>query len=89
MAVVAIGFAAQPELCETLASWRQWLSGERRVSGHTLDAYLADVGAFLSFLADHLGRLPGLEDLSDTRLADFRSWLSERAGAGLAASSRA
>ncbi len=89
MAVVAIGFAAKPELCETLASWRQWLSGERRVSGHTLDAYLADVGAFLSFLAGHLGRLPGLEDLSETRLADFRSWLSERAGAGLAASSRA
>ena len=89
MAVVAIGFAAKPELCETLAGWRQWLSGERRVSGHTLDAYLTDVGAFLCFLADHLGRLPGLEDMSETRLADFRSWLSERAGAGLAASSRA
>ena len=89
MAGAAIGFAATPELSETLAAWRQWLSGERRVSGHTLDAYLADTGAFLSFLSGHLGRLPGLEDLGETRLADFRSWLSERAGAGLAASSRA
>ena len=89
MARVAIGFAATPELTEALAAWRQWLSGERRVSPHTLDAYLADVGVFLSFLTEHLGRLPGLADLGDASLADFRSWLSERAGAGLAASSRA
>ncbi|MEI6557314.1 MAG: tyrosine recombinase XerC [Rhodospirillaceae bacterium] len=89
MARAAIGFAAAPELSETLAVWRTWLSGERRVSPHTLDAYLADIGAFLSFLTDHLGRFPSLEDLSEARLADFRSWLSERAGAGLAASSRA
>lgn len=89
MATATIGFAAAPDLGEALAAWRLWLSGERRVSGHTLDAYLTDVGTFLGFLSDHLGRLPGLADLSETRLADFRSWLSERAGAGLAAASRA
>ena len=89
MARAAIGFAAMPDLSEALGAWRHWLSGERRVSAHTLDAYLTDVGAFLGFLSDHLGHLPALADLSETRLADFRSWLSERAGAGLAASSRA
>jgi len=89
MARAAIGFAAAPDLSEAVQAWRSWLSGERRVSGHTLDAYLTDVGAFFGFLSDHLGRLPGLADLSETRLADFRSWLSERAGAGLAAASRA
>ena len=89
MAKAALGLAAAPALGETLAAWRQWLAGERRVSGHTLDAYLADVGGFLAFLADHLGRPPDLEDLRATHLADFRSWLSERAAAGLAAASRA
>ncbi len=89
MAGAVIGFAAMPDLGEALSAWRQWLSVERRVSTHTLDAYLTDVGAFLRFLSDHIGRLPALGDLSETRLGDFRSWLSERAGAGLAASSRA
>ena len=89
MAKAALGMAAAPALGETLAAWRQWLAGERRVSGHTLDAYLADVGNFLTFLADHLGHPPGLEDLGAAHLGDFRSWLSERAGAGLAAPSRA
>ncbi len=89
MAGAVIGFAAKPDLGNALAAWRQWLSTERQVSRHTLDAYLTDVGAFLRFLADHIGHLPSLQDLSEARLGDFRSWLSERANAGLAASSRA
>ncbi len=89
MVKAAIGFAAAPELVRALERWREWLNSERRVSPHTLDGYLRDVGGFLSFLFDHQGHLPGLKDISEASLADFRSWLSERAGSGLAASSRA
>ncbi len=89
MAGADLAFAVQPELGEALAVWRRWLENERHVSRHTLSAYLTDVRAFLAFLTDYHGRRPGLADLGDARLADFRSWLSSRATDGLVAASRA
>ena len=89
MTAGALAFTATPELAEVLLMWRRWLESERRVSPHTVAAYLGDVGAFLAFLTDFHGRLPGLADLGDASLADFRSWLSARAADGLTASSRA
>ena len=80
---------AAPDLASALGLWVRWLESERRASRHTLSAYIADVSVFLAFLFEHHGRLPGLADLSEIGLADFRSWLSRRAADGLAAASRA
>ena len=89
MARAAMAFEAAADLAGALAVWRRWLETERRASPNTLDAYAADVSAFLAFLTGHHGRRPGLADLGDTSLSDFRAWLSQRAGLGLGAASRA
>ncbi|MDR3516973.1 MAG: tyrosine recombinase XerC [Azospirillaceae bacterium] len=85
----ALGFSAAPDVLDALAAWRRWLEHERHASPHTLTAYSADIGMFLDFLTDHLGKLPALNDLGDAGLVDFRAWLSRRAADGLARSSRA
>ncbi|MEI6986315.1 MAG: tyrosine recombinase XerC [Rhodospirillaceae bacterium] len=82
-------FEAAPDLVSALFAWRHWLSVERRVSPHTLDAYSADVVVFISFLAEHEGERPRLASLGETSLLDFRAWLSSRAADGLCAASRA
>jgi integrase/recombinase XerC len=79
---------AAPDLRDALAAWRRWLATERRVAGHTQDAYGADVGVFLRFLAEYRGGAPSLATLGGLELADFRAWLSHLARAGLAAPSR-
>ncbi len=66
-----------------------WLAHERRSSPLTLEAYGRDVGAFLSFLAGHLGEPPDLAALAALRAADFRAWLAWEAGRGAGASTRA
>jgi integrase/recombinase XerC len=62
---------------------------EKRVSRHTLAAYTADLSGFLEFLTGYKGRPPGLSDLSDAHLIDFRAWLSRQASGGLGTASRA
>ncbi len=69
--------------------WHGWLTAERRASGNTVAAYAADLDAFLSFLIDHLGAPPGLQDLSTLRPADFRAWMARRMSEGYARSSTA
>jgi integrase/recombinase XerC len=59
-----------------------WLSGERRASVHTIEAYRHDIAAFLGFLTRHLGGEPRLEDLQALREADLRAWLASEATAG-------
>ena len=72
-----------------IEDWRNWLVGERRVSPHTLDAYGRDLAAFLSFMGEHLGFAPGLQDLQSLGAVDFRSWLARRAGDRLSRTSTA
>lgn len=84
-----IRFTAEPAVVSAIDDWRAWLVGERRASPHTLDAYGRDMAAFLSFMAEHLGFPPGLNDLGALRVADFRSWLTRRAGDGLTRASTA
>jgi integrase/recombinase XerC len=62
---------------------------EKRVSRHTLSAYTADLSGFLEFLTGYKGHPPGLSDLSDAHLIDFRAWLSRQASGGLGTASRA
>lgn len=59
------------------------------MSRHTLRAYLADVTGFLTFLAHHHEKAPGLNDLSEASLRDFRAWMSRRAMDGTSNATRA
>jgi integrase/recombinase XerC len=75
------------DLARAVASWREWLISERRASPHTLAAYGRDLAAFLDFLSDHLGKLPGLASLEALQPADFRAYLARCAADGLSRSS--
>ena len=84
-----IFFAAQPAVITAIEAWLSWHAHERRSSPHTLDSYSRDLSAFLTFMTNHLGFPPGLDDLSALKITDFRSYLARRAGDGLARSSTA
>ena len=88
-AASGFSFAAEPAVNAVIRDWRQWLAHERRISAHTLDAYLHDLDGFLRFVAEHLGHAPGLRDLGRLSAQDFRGWLARRAGQGLARTSTA
>jgi len=81
--------AVTADLARQIDAWRRWLRSEKRVSPHTRAAYDADLGAFLHFLARHLGGPINLEALGDLRPADFRAWLANRVMAGFEKSSTA
>lgn len=82
-------YAASPELRDAIALWQDWLAHEKRASPHTVAAYGSDLAAFLDFLTDYRGALPGLADLGALRAVDFRAWLAARAADGAARSSAA
>ncbi len=77
------------DLRKHLQDWQIYLRTEKNVSRHTLRAYAGDVSHFLKFLNGHLGKPPGLDDLSGASLRDFRAWLSRKAMDGTSNASRA
>lgn len=83
------GFFAADDTLRAIEDWQRWIGDERRSSAHTLAAYSRDLAAFLTFLGDHLGSPPTLEDLNNLQAADFRSFLARRLGDGIAQSSLA
>ena len=54
------------------------LSGERRLSLHTVDNYRRDLEGFDSCLATHLARPFRLKDLSQLQTRDFRAYMADR-----------
>jgi integrase/recombinase XerC len=66
-----------------------WLAQERRAASLTVEAYGADLAAFLGFLTSHLGTEPDLEHLRTLRLADLRAWLAHQANDGASNATRA
>lgn len=82
----AIKYNADSELLETIEKWQQWLRYERRYSEHTLNAYSRDLAFFINFFAETPLTLDFLEKLE---IADFRSFVSHRAGKHLEKSSLA
>lgn len=81
--------AAAPDLAEAVARWHAWLSGERRMAGHTQTAYGRDLRTFLIFLTNHLDHPPSLADLCELKTMDFRAYLARRRTSGLSATSTA
>jgi integrase/recombinase XerC len=77
-----------PDLALQLQEWRKALIS-KNLSPHTIRAYSSDLEYFVKFLAGHIGKPPSLNDLSDTSIRDFRSWLSRRTMDGASAASRA
>jgi len=84
-----LALSAAPDLLDQIDRWTTWLKIEKNVSPHTLRAYQSDIVQFIGFLYEHTEHTVGLDQLSATSLADFRSWLSRKSMDGLAASSRA
>ncbi|KPF87608.1 recombinase XerC [alpha proteobacterium AAP38] len=89
MVSVSLGFAAQADLHEAIERWQRWLSTEKGASPATIRAYNTDLAEFLAFMADYRERKPGLNDLGNISLMEFRAWLSARAMEGAQAVTRA
>ena len=81
--------ACAADLATAVEDWTAWLKGQKRASPHTLAAYRSDLAGFLGFLTGHLAKRVALADLARLRPADFRAWLTARAGAGLGRRSQA
>jgi integrase/recombinase XerC len=70
-------------LARNLADWWSWITVERRLSDHSLDAYRRDLSGFLNFLASHRGETITLDTLGTVKRLDIRSWLASRQKRGL------
>jgi integrase/recombinase XerC len=68
-------------------NWLEELTVQRRYSHHTVNSYERDLGNFIDFLQKHTGESVSLGTLQNLKIADFRSWLSNRIVGGLAARS--
>ncbi|HYC06152.1 MAG TPA: tyrosine recombinase XerC [Azospirillaceae bacterium] len=87
--MASLGFSCAPDVQAALEDWQRWLVSEKTASDHTLRAYRQDVAGFLTFLTEHRGRPPSMNELGGAALADFRAWLASRAGDGAGAATRA
>lgn len=70
------------DLATTLEKWLDYLRYEKRVSKHTFRAYTSDVTHFITFIREHFGKAPGLNDISNITITDFRAWMSNKAMGG-------
>jgi integrase/recombinase XerC len=74
---------------EARIAFLEWLGQERRAAPLTVEAYGADIAAFLGFLTQHLGGEPDLAALASLLTADLRAWLAAQAMAGAGNATRA
>ena len=81
--------SAAADLAAHFYAWVDFLQNEKHFSRHTLRAYTKDILYFLEFLTQHLGKPPSMNDLGDTSLRDFRSWLTKRVTDGVSNATRA
>lgn len=89
MSDAPIHIPAAADAVPHIADWLSYLAHTRRMSAHTVAAYSRDVADFFGFLQMHQGGLAGLAELRALQISDFRAWLAQRRGAGLASASLA
>jgi integrase/recombinase XerC len=78
---------AAGDVAAQLARWLVHLGAERRMSTLTVEAYRGDVGRFLAFLAEHLGKPPSLAALARIEVRDVRAFMAARRAEGVSSRS--
>ena len=78
-----------PEVANILGRWQQFLISEKRMSKHTVDAYLRDLGSLVEFLGNHYNEDINQKKLEDISISDFRRYLARRRMNGLSSKSLA
>jgi len=69
---------ADPELAALARGWLAHLTGERRVSPHTLTSYARDLRQFLTFAAIHFGEAPSVATFARLEAGDLRAFMAAR-----------
>ena len=76
-------FHVTAEVAAQVLRWHRYLTSEKRLSAHSIKAYMRDVGQFLVFLAGHMGESVNQRMIEGVRVTDFRAFLAmRRAGDG-------
>ncbi len=66
-----------------ISRWQRYLTSEKRLSEHSIKAYLRDVGQYLIFSADHHGEMVSRNTIASARVIDFRAFLASRRSGGI------
>lgn len=69
---------AAPDLATAAQAWLAHLTGERRLSAHSVDAYARDVRQFIWFLAELHGEAPDLATVTALTPGDIRAFMARR-----------
>ncbi|WP_411820820.1 tyrosine recombinase XerC [Hyphococcus formosus] len=76
--------SAEKALRHWCTLFAQHLKAEKRASIYTQRNYLSALERFETFLIDHLGGPPSIDDLAKLETRDFRAYLAQRRNEGLA-----
>jgi integrase/recombinase XerC len=76
-------YPAQGDLAAAAVAWTNRLTGERRMSAHSVDAYRRDLRQFISFLTEHHGDRPSLVTIEALTTGDVRAFMARRRLAGV------